>query len=419
MAKGYSKDVDYTKLVELASNYNIVELAKGKIKGKGTGALRNLETRLRVVSSLAPKSKFAELDKAYDVLAEKKESYYWQKVMKQPNRELDKYVSMATIALQNELVSYSTKNKDPIISSSHKGQSSNRFVKTIATVATIGLVIVGAMGIGYNIRDKSAKDEIAKAKNQTQIVYVEKDKQTSEQEKVESPIISVKPTLEEKVVEAKAESKKTEDKEIWGNAGSNYRKDIPEYSPERLKKKLERDKRHAPITAKVKRNLNQVGDGVWKVVSSPLKFAYNVLTMHPKEAAKNVVDMPIGAIETIGGGLGTINGIGEGITRGAAYTITNNDSFDNGLGHFWDASIGGNFNKDFHSDFIKFWEWGQKYGFLSDIKNNPCKSSIAIMEDALLIWGLSNLGHGGEDDGVVSGGSTGTPFNHTGGGGTP
>ena len=275
-------------------------------------------------------------------------------------------------------------------------------LEKVAIFATTALLTASLIGgcVGYYILDRSAKDEIAKLKSQKQIVYVEKDKQTSEQKKVESVITTAKPSLEEKLVEAKAESKKTEDKEIWGNRGNNYHKDIPEYSPERLKKKQERDKRHAPITARVKRNLNQLGDGVWKVVSSPFKFAYNVLTIHTKEAAKNVIDMPIGAIETVGGGLGAANGIGEGITRGLAYTITENDSLDNGLGHLFDASIGGDFNKDFHSDFVKFWEWGQRYGFLSDIENHPYKSSIAIIEDAFLIWLSSNAGHGGKGGGA-------------------
>lgn len=259
MGESYSKSIDYTKLVELASTYDRVELAKGNFKGKGTGALRNLETRLRVLSSLASKSQFAELDKVYDIIAEKEKSYYWRKVMKQPDRKLDECVSMAKIALQNELMPYTTNKeyatagdkqeiKEGAALHNYKpnryGRLSGKFVKTIATIATAGLVIWGAIGMGYNIRDKSAKDEIAKLKSQKQIVYVVVDKHPFEQEKVESNIAS-KSNLEDKLVEAEAESKKTEDKEIWGNRGYNKRdgkwtqeKEISENSRRRTESRL-------------------------------------------------------------------------------------------------------------------------------------------------------------------------------------
>lgn len=411
MSRIDDKKVDYVKLIELASKYSIVDIAKGNFRGKGTGALRNLENRLRVVSNLAPNSNFYELDKAYDIINEKAKSYYWKRVMKQPERKLESCVGMATVVLQNELTPYpATIKNEPERSNSAKNVQEAPINKK-GKNTLLNIALVAALGIscflgGYLVRGNYEREYHQNNKR------IEQRVQETRKENKYSLQNVVAPTPAQPTTIAKAESKK-QDKEIWENAGIFpqgycYKKDIPEYTAERWEKKQKRDKRHAPITARVKRNLNQAGDGIWKVVSSPFKFAYNVLTLNPTEATKNVVDMPIGALETVGGGLGTVNGIGEGITRGAMYTITENDTIDNGLGHFWDASIGGDFNKDFHADFIKFWEWGQKYGFLSDIKNNPCKSSIAIVEDALLIWGLSNIG-GGDDGGGGGIGGGGSP----------
>ncbi len=408
MSRIDDKKVDYVKLIELASKYSIVDIANCNFRGKGTGALRNLENRLRVISNLAQKSDFYELDKAYDIINEKEKSYYWKSVMKQPKRKLESCVGMAKVVLQNELTPYpaTIKTNEPERSNSAKN-AQEALINKKGKNTLLNIALIAALGISCFLGGYLTKGNYEREYNQNNKRIEQRVQETRKDSKYSLQDV-VAPTPAQPTTIAKAESKK-QDKEIWGNAGYNYTNDKPEYSPERLKKKQERDKRHAPITARVKRNLNQAGDGIWKVVSSPFKFAYNVLTLNPTEATKNVVDMPIGALETVGGGLGTVNGIGEGITRGAMYTITENDTIDNGLGHFWDASIGGDFNKDFHADFVKFWEWGQKYGFLSDIKNNPCKSSIAIVEDALLIWGLSNGGGGdnGAGGGAVGGGAPG------------
>jgi hypothetical protein len=75
-----------------------------------------------------------------------------------------------------------------------------------------------------------------------------------------------------------------------------------------------------------------------------------------------------------------------------------------------------------HGEFLKVWDWGDKDGFFGTIGKDPGKATIAIGEDALLIWWLSSCGgHGGDEGGTsggLGGGGAGIP-GRGGGPGTP
>lgn len=423
MTKQYNKFVDYTKLIELASNYSKVDILEGKVKGKGTGALRKWENRLRVVSYTAGKSQFTELDKEYDIMMRKADSYYLKKIMKQPGREVGRCFAMAKIALQNELMPYSSNSeikqevKTNYQSEDTKGYhtedekealtSKNRGGSKLATATLIAALGVSSLFGSFVrgcydekiIREKDRRiEQLVQEKEKprmlirTDLSSAELDKRYEEYAKQEKegklPILDLTYTksrgIEEKLIGTKAEPKK--DKEIWGNAGYIYKRDIPEHKKYTSEERAKLKERWANIDEKIKRDTKKLGAGLYDVAK----------LRHPLS----------GALRAISGFGGVLNGVARGFVRPIAYFFTRSDKIDKAIDDFADASYFGDSYNELHGRVL-----GLKVKKTGEfLKEHPIKSTISIAEDVLpfIKWK-----HSGEQE--VSG--AGNPPGRSGGAG--
>jgi len=335
-------------------------------------------------------------------------------------------------------------------------------INKITTFATVAIVTASLIGgcIGYYARDKSAKDEIAKLKNQKQIVSIVKDKQTSEQAKVESMIITAKQTLEDKLVEAKAESKKTEDKEIWGNGGYNKKdrkwtqiKDVPEYTPEKLAKREKYREIYSKFRNKSKEQFksvtNWLGHSLWGAAKLPVDACgtvYTTATIPFREhgfkdtwqSLKNVSgdawDVGEGVNKAASGvTLGTLNGVAGSTPLGILDKGV--DAVDWTIWNTYDALPFGDYDGKIKYELIRIDRWGEKDGFLCTTFNkehpeNVIKTPISLASDYFLgkwIFGwIKDKWLGGGKDGSApwsragrSGGAGGGIPGRSGGAGGP
>jgi len=328
-------------------------------------------------------------------------------------------------------------------------------INKIATFATVAIVAASLIGgcIGYYARDKSAKDEIAKLKNQKQIEYVVKDKQTSEQAKVESMIITAKPTLEDKLVEAKAESKKTEDKEILGNGGYIQKDNIPEFTPEKLAKREKYRVIYSKLRNKSKEQFksvtNWLGHSLWGAAKLPVDACgtvYTTATIPFREhgfkdtwqSFKNVGgdawDVGEGVNKAASGvTLGTLNGVAGSTPLGILDKGV--DAVDWTIWNTYDALPFGDYDGKIKYELIRIDRWGKKDGFLCTTFNkehpeNVIKTPISLASDYFLgkwIFGwINDKWFGGGKDGSApwsragrSGGAGGGIPGRSGGAGGP
>ncbi len=328
-------------------------------------------------------------------------------------------------------------------------------INKIATFATAAIVAASLIGgcVGYYIRDRSAKDEIAKSKSQTQIVYIEKDKQTSEQEKVESIITTAKPTLEEKVIEAKAESKKTQDKEILGNGGYIQKDNIPEFTPEKLAKREKYRAIYSKFRNKSKEQFKSVpqwiGHSLWGAAKLPIDACgtvYTTATIPFREhgfkdtwqSLKNVGgdawDVGEGVNKAASGvTLGTVNGVAGSTPVGILDKGV--DAADWTIWNTYDALPFGDYDGKIKYELIRIDRWGKKDGFLCTTFNkehpeNVIKTPISLVSDYFLgkwIFGwINDKWFGGGKDGSApwsragrSGGAGGGIPGRSGGAGSP
>ncbi len=423
--------------------YSIVDVAKGNIKGKGSSKLRCIKNRLKAVSYLTNDASNRDLFEAYITIKSRAGTPYWESLTStggkyKGGRYLTKNLIYSALrgidnGFDPRKPNYSKKKSvEHIIADDVKNSPENPLnahhqnknkgilgsVNGYIQKKVLPLVLAAAIGVGVGVYGGyNLKANMQKPARTEQAYVAQTDVKSQEPAKKEA-------TLEQRIVEARAESKE-QNKEILGNGGYNYKdtrwtqqKDTPGYSPERLRKKQERDKRFAPITARAKRNLDKTGDGLWRIISSPFKFLYNLGTGKVGNAAKNVVDIPIGALETVSGATGTVNSIGEALIRPPIYAVTGSNMLDRGAENLFDASIGGDSYMDLHADAIQIWNWGKPDGFFDDLGKRPVKSTISIAEDALLIWLLSSVG--GDDGGSgVGGGVAGGAPGRGGGPGGP
>lgn len=442
MRESYSKPIDYTKLVELASKYSRVDLAKGNFKGKGTGTLRNLETRLRVLSILAPKSEFTELDKVYDIIAEKKKSYYWNKVMKQPDRKLGQSVSMAEITIQNELMPYSIKeNKDyATLSGGIKETNTTKNKKkgleeainkisNFATVCIVGAAVISGC-IGYHARDS----EIEKLKSQKSHMIIMTDLSSKEldqryegyskQEKQgQIPILDLRHTEDKKEnIMAKAESKKEEIKVAENKGvfpqGYCYKKEIPEFTPEKLAKREKYRKIYSDYRKKAGDELTSVpkwiGHSLLGIVKMPfdaVKTVYNTVTIpfqkhgfketwkSLKNTARDAWDVGEGINKSTSGlTLGTIDGLAGTTPIGVLDKEIN--ALDWTVWNTYDALPFGDYDGKIKYELLRIDRWAEKDGFWCTTFNkkhpeNVIKTPISLVSDYFLFKLLFDSMHFG------------------------
>ena len=386
----------------------------GKIKGKGTGGLRSIETRLRILSISAPKYSFVVLDKINDRVSEKLKSCYWRQVAKKEGRELERCASMAKISLQNELMPYPQKievleyqSKENLVGSRAKTR-----IATVALLAAMGLSFFTGSYLTNHankkiIREKDSRIEQLVQENQKPRMMILTDLPSEELDKRYEKYAADEKTGKIPILDLRYSAREdaNDGVEYYTNKGHNkgifvkgfmYSTNKMQVPPENKKytpeKKAELNKRFSNIDEKVRKEQKRFEQGIKDVVT--LK--------HPLS----------GLWKTFTGFFGQLNGAARGFARPIAYFLTRNDKIDRAIDDFGDASYFGDSYNELHENIFGL-EFQKTKNF---IKKHPVKSTISITE-GILLWKWLH-GHGDESSDGIWGGGSGSP-GRSGGAGTP